>query len=385
MRPTEPGNLGSFSVTTSLYGPGDEFAFALVKPGCTDTQIVELLRRQGSGVSSGGASVGDPAVVTGECEVKLDSGFPMGNALSFPGPARDARCWIPPGAGLDGAVSVGDSSEANAKHVVARIGDALCESTLVRPVEARGVSTGATYKKDNYGQTLPDFGTAKSLAFASRGEGTCLLRRDKAYKPKAFHRVVPGAMSKALGVEGAIESLDGEVDDTSPKSKSISFVWGSCDSSPRKKKWCASPTFDPAKVAAVCGVAFVESQTTRDAELGKVKKEPSNMGKPDTKGKPAPGSEKPERTLEEEKEASPPASAVTGPGLAATTPKDGRSRTVASGALDANTNQALLALLAQTEPLLSDASGTAVGGFPNPASQFTDLGRIHYGSNKCAD
>ena len=45
----EKHGLGSFSVTTSMYGPGDEFAFAMVKPGCTDAQIARALRAQGGG------------------------------------------------------------------------------------------------------------------------------------------------------------------------------------------------------------------------------------------------------------------------------------------------------------------------------------------------
>ena len=253
------GHMGSFLVTTNLYGPGDEFAFALVKPGCTDVQIAELLRRQGSGVDSAANPENfNQGVFLGECEIRLDSGFPMGNQLERPG-VRDARCWSQTS---DGAPTTTASGESFASV----LGDALCESTM--NVKRKGKSAVGALGEDNLSP------------FAIQGD-TCLLRRDKSYKPKAFHRVVPEraaanklSKSNSGGFGDAVVDLEGAIASLEDSHK-IEFVWGTCDSTPRKDVWCASPAFDTKKVASICGVAFEETKDAHAKSKKPKRKKPS--------------------------------------------------------------------------------------------------------------
>ena len=145
----EKHGLGSFSVTTSMYGPGDEFAFAMVKPGCTDAQIARALRAQGGAGPSDGSEA-SAGLENGGCEVRLDSGFPMGNQLLNPG-TRTTRCWTPNDAVTD-------------THRVA--GDALCESV--------GASSEAREK------TTPRSSLLSAAARAAREETRKRFRRGKA-------------------------------------------------------------------------------------------------------------------------------------------------------------------------------------------------------------
>ena len=70
-----------------------------MKPGCTDVQISNALKAQG-GAGNGDGSESSDGFDNGGCEVRLDSGFPMGNQLTHPG-SRSARCWTPADATTD--------------------------------------------------------------------------------------------------------------------------------------------------------------------------------------------------------------------------------------------------------------------------------------------
>jgi hypothetical protein len=215
-------SLGVFSVTTDLYGPGDEFAFALVKPGCTDAQIARALEAQG-GAGNGDGSESSDGFDNGGCEVRLDSGFPMGNQLTHPG-SRSARCWTP----------------ADATTDIQRItGNALCESVLHGGAPGVGASPSSSSSSSSK-NSVPS-------PFAARGD-TCLLRRDAAYSRGKFHRVVPAfEASPGSGLGSAVKSTT---------QNRVSFVWGTCDEKPRSDAWCAAPTFDAARVAAACGAEY---------------------------------------------------------------------------------------------------------------------------------
>ena len=217
-------SLGVFSVTTDLYGPGDEFAFALVKPGCTDAQISNALKAKG-GAGNGDGSESSDGFDNGGCEVRLDSGFPMGNQLTHPG-SRSARCWTP----------------ADATTDIQRItGNALCESVLHGGAPGVGASPSPS--------SSPSSSSKNSVPspFAARGD-TCLLRRDAAYSRGKFHRVVPAfEASPGSGLGSAVKSTT---------QNRVSFVWGTCDEKPRSDAWCAAPTFDAARVAAACGAEY---------------------------------------------------------------------------------------------------------------------------------
>ena len=240
----EKHGLGSFSVTTSMYGPGDEFAFAMVKPGCTDAQIARALRAQGGAGPSDGSEA-STGLENGGCEVRLDSGFPMGNQLLNPG-TRTTRCWTPNDAVTD-------------THRVA--GDALCESVGASS-EAREKDDPAIVSSLGGGES-GERGDAKKVSpresplspFEARGD-TCLLRRDAAYARGKFHRVVPSLEADAKELGSAVKK-EGAI--SSPPR--VSFVWGTCDAQPRSEAWCAPPTFDARRVAAVCGVEYDEPKS----------------------------------------------------------------------------------------------------------------------------
>ena len=243
----EKHGLGSFSVTTSMYGPGDEFAFAMVKPGCTDAQIARALRAQGGAGPSDGSEA-SAGLENGGCEVRLDSGFPMGNQLLNPG-TRTTRCWTPNDAVTD-------------THRVA--GDALCESVGASS-EAREKENPAIVSSLGGGERRD----AKKVSpresplspFEARGD-TCLLRRDAAYARGKFHRVVPSLEADAKELGSAVKK-EGAI--SSPPR--VSFVWGTCDAQPRSEAWCAPPTFDARRVAAVCGVEYDEPKTVSPERL----------------------------------------------------------------------------------------------------------------------
>ena len=242
----EKHGLGSFSVTTSMYGPGDEFAFAMVKPGCTDAQIARALRAQGArgrADGSGAAGLGKRRV-----EVRLDSGFPMGNQLLNPG-TRTTRCWTPNDAVTD-------------THRVA--GDALCESV--------GASSEAREKENPRSSLLSAAAreeTRKKVSpresplspFEARGD-TCLLRRDAAYARGKFHRVVPSLEADAKELGSAVKK-EGAI--SSPPR--VSFVWGTCDAQPRSEAWCAPPTFGTGGASRRCAAS---STTSRRSSLRSV-------------------------------------------------------------------------------------------------------------------
>ena len=230
----EANGFGAFSVTTDLYGPGDEFAFALVKPGCTDAQIARALRAQGGAEPSDGSEA-SLDFENGGCEVRLDSGFPMGNQLTHPG-SRRARCWTPRDATSD----------------VQRVaGDALCES--VGPAPA---ATDATFSPR---ELLGDKSALESAPspFEARGD-TCLLRRDAAYARGKFHRVMPALPgAETADADAAVLGSAVKTDDQLKRSplQKVSFVWGTCDAQPRTEAWCRAPAFDAPRVAAACGVS----------------------------------------------------------------------------------------------------------------------------------
>ena len=91
--------------------------------------------------------------------------------------------------------------------------------------------------------------------FEARGD-TCLLRRDAAYARGKFHRVVPSLEADAKELGSAVKK-EGAI--SSPPR--VSFVWGTCDAQPRSEAWCAPPTFDARRVAAVCGVEYDEPKS----------------------------------------------------------------------------------------------------------------------------
>ena len=244
MAPEDAENgFGAFSVTTDMYGPGDEFAFALVKPGCTDAQIARALHAQASVEPSDGteASVG---FENGGCEVRLDSGFPMGNQLTHPG-SRRARCWTP------------RDDTAEVQKVA---GDALCESV--------GGATDETVETLTVSDALGDRASLSLEPFEARGD-TCLLRRDAAYVRGKFHRVMPAFPLAAARSDPDEPSKASDLPDpdaavlgsavtasstrTQTPPPRVSFVWGACDAQPRTASWCAPPAFDAARVAAACG------------------------------------------------------------------------------------------------------------------------------------
>jgi hypothetical protein len=246
----ENHGLGSFSVTTSMYGPGDEFAFAMVKPGCTEAQIARALRAQGGAGPSDGSEASS-GLENGGCEVRLDSGFPMGNQLLNPG-TRRTRCWTPNDANTD-------------THRVA--GDALCESV------GAAAEASDEEKKDAIVSSLGG-GERRNgnllSPFEARGD-TCLLRRDAAYARGKFHRVVPSLEAEATKELGSAVKKEGAI--SSPPR--VSFVWGTCDAQPRSEAWCAPPTFDARRVAAVCGVEYREPNSVSPERLSGVESFPS--------------------------------------------------------------------------------------------------------------
>ena len=71
-----------------------------------------------------------------------------------------------------------------------------------------------------------------------------------------FHRVVPSLEADAKELGSAVKK-EGAI--SSPPR--VSFVWGTCDAQPRSEAWCAPPTFDARRVAAVCGVEYDEPKS----------------------------------------------------------------------------------------------------------------------------
>ena len=171
---------------------------------------------------------------TGRCEVRFDSGHPMGNHIRNPG-RNEVTCWR----GATGAGTtlgtLGTSTRAssftpvtNSPTELARLGagDAVCRSRS---------------------PTSPD----SSL-------GQCVLRRTARDPANTFRRVLPSLTDERI-MSGKSELInDGEEEGAGDRSsyRSMEFVWGTCDAAPRSASWCEAPAFDPAKVAAVCGVEY---------------------------------------------------------------------------------------------------------------------------------
>ena len=81
MTPADPGHLSIFEHVTDALAPGDEFAFMIAKPSCSDEQLDAAV--------AAGDTYADP---TGRCEVRFDSGHPMGNHVRNPG-RNEVTCW----------------------------------------------------------------------------------------------------------------------------------------------------------------------------------------------------------------------------------------------------------------------------------------------------
>ena len=200
MTPEKEGDFGVFTVSTNIYGPGDEFAFVLVNPGCDDAAIEQELRSRSvsGGVVGGGSNGGIDGGSGGACEMRFDSGHTLGNHLRYPG--RNAvSCWSPDGSTVENGGGGGGSGDAG--------------------------FSGSALRQIGKGESL-----CHSVAPPTPNAG-CLLRREAHYPEGAFHRVVP---SSGTDVE---------------------FVWGTCDAAPRSSGWCEPPNFDVGKVAGACGVS----------------------------------------------------------------------------------------------------------------------------------
>ena len=88
--------------------------------------------------------------------------------------------------------------------------------------------------------------------------GQCVLRRTARDPANTFRRVLPSLTDERI-MSGKSELInDGEEEGAGDRSsyRSMEFVWGTCDAAPRSASWCEAPAFDPAKVAAVCGVEY---------------------------------------------------------------------------------------------------------------------------------
>ena len=217
---TPDATMGVFSTTTDLYGPGDEFAFALVKPGCeSDADIYAAIRRAESRAGDEDDSSERDAEyerLEAKCSVRLDSGFPMGNHVRAPG-KRDVRCWSP------------RASEEGEEAARLGLGDAVCRSDLRHGAGPWSVDSDS------------DSDASESSA--------CVLRRERSDAPGTYRRVVPAREDSS----SSDERVPGAASKKSSGGSRVSFVWGTCDERPRHAGWCEAPAFDAAKVAGACG------------------------------------------------------------------------------------------------------------------------------------
>ena len=170
---TPDATMGVFSTTTDLYGPGDEFAFALVKPGCeSDADIYAAIRRAESRAGDEDDSSERDAEyerLEAKCSVRLDSGFPMGNHVRAPG-KRDVRCWSP------------RASEEGEEAARLGLGDAVCRSDLRHGAGPWSVDSDS------------DSDASESSA--------CVLRRERSDAPGTYRRVVPAGGLVIVGRAG---------------------------------------------------------------------------------------------------------------------------------------------------------------------------------------
>ena len=217
MTPADPGHLSIFEHVTDALAPGDEFAFMIAKPSCSDEQLDAAV--------AAGDTYADP---TGRCEVRFDSGHPMGNHVRNPG-RNEVTCWA-------GSQSSGSQSSG--------VGSLPGVGTR-GPGAAVPVTSAADLARLGAGDAV-----CRSRSPTSPEE-MCVVRRGSSDPANTFRRVVPPPTES-----------DTSTDDVA---RAVEFVWGTCDASPRSAAWCEEPAFDAAKVAAVCGVEYQEAEAPSEA------------------------------------------------------------------------------------------------------------------------
>ena len=218
MTPADPGRLSIFEHVTDALAPGDEFAFMIAKPSCSHEQLDAAV--------AAGDTYADP---TGRCEVRFDSGHPMGNHVRNPG-RNEVTCWA-------GSQSSGSQSSG--------VGSLPGVGSRRGPGVAVPVTSAADLARLGAGDAV-----CRSRSPTSPEE-MCVVRRGSSDPANTFRRVVPPPTES-----------DTSTDDVA---RAVEFVWGTCDASPRSAAWCEEPAFDAAKVAAVCGVEYQEAEAPSEA------------------------------------------------------------------------------------------------------------------------